>query len=80
MEGIEHPVPLKGEAATIPMLSQGVEVFIVFIEHNGNEINPHQFGSFEGSSTSCRLIDLLRNWLLTVPECYLRACVLDHGP
>lgn len=60
------PVPIKGEAATIPMLSQGVEVFIVFIEHNGNEINPHQFGSFEGSSTSCRLIDLLRNWLLTV--------------
>lgn len=57
------PVPLKGEAATIPMLSQGVEVFI---EHNGKEINPHQFGNFEGSSTSCCLIDLLRNWLLTV--------------
>ena len=66
MEGLEHPVPLKGEAATIPMLSQGVEVFIVFIQHNGKEINPHQFGNFEGSSTSCCLIDLLRNWLLTV--------------
>ena len=74
------PVPLKGEAATIPMLSQGVEVFIVFIEHNGKEIDSHQFGSFEGSSTSCCLIDLLRNWLFNSPEYYLRTCVLDHGP
>ena len=44
-------------------------------------IDPRQFGSLKGSSTTYCLLDLIHNWLenLENPGSYLRACFLDFS-
>ena len=44
-------------------------------------IDPRQFGSLKGSSTTYCLLDLIHNWLenLENPGSYLRACLLDFS-
>jgi len=55
-----------------------VEWMINDIKHN---IDPQQFGSLKGSSTSLCLIDMLNNWLksLDTPSHYLRVCFIDFS-
>ena len=45
------------------------------------KLDPKQFGSLKGSSTSFCLIDMVNNYLRTLdaPSHYLRACFLDFG-
>jgi hypothetical protein len=45
------------------------------------EIDPKQFGSLRGSSTTFSLIDMINIWLqaLDSPKRYLRICFLDFS-
>ena len=44
-------------------------------------IDPNQFGSLKGSSTTFSLLDLVHNWLSEMdnPGSYIRACFLDFS-
>ena len=46
-----------------------------------DKIDPKQFGSLRGSSTTFSLIDMINNWLqaLDSPKRYLRICFLDFS-
>ena len=51
--------------------------------HGGHQehIDPNQFGSLKGVSTTFCLLDMLHNWLsaLESPSTYLRVCFLDFS-
>ena len=51
------------------------------IEDDRDDIDPQQFGSLRGSSTTYCLLDMIHNWLTNLenPGCYLRACFLDFS-
>lgn len=63
------------------IFSKILEDFVVswMIEDISNYVDPRQFGSLKGSSTTYCLLDMVHNWLknLEAPKCYLRACFLD---
>ena len=60
-----------------------LEDFVVcwMIEDDRDDIDPQQFGSLRGSSTTYCLLDMIHNWLTNLenPGCYLRACFLDFS-
>ena len=51
------------------------------IEDVQSAIDPQQFGSLKGSSTTYCLLDMFENWLssLDQPSQYLRICFLDFS-
>lgn len=51
------------------------------IEDVQHEIDPQQFGSLKGSSTTYCLLDMFENWLssLDQPANYIRVCYLDFS-
>ena len=66
-----------------PCISKVQEDFAVkwLIEDVQSEIDPQQFGSLKGSSTTYCLLDMFENWLslLDQPSQYLRICLLDFS-
>ena len=66
-----------------PCISKVQEDFAVkwLIEDVQSEIDPQQFGSLKGSSTTYCLLDMFENWLssLDQPSQYLRICFLDFS-
>ena len=64
-------------------LSKVLEDFVVtwMLEDVKHKIDPKQFGSLKGSSTSFCLIDMMNNWLraLDAPSHYLRVCFVDFS-
>ena len=61
------------------ILSKILEDFVIswMFEDISNVVDPRQFGSLKGSSTTFGLLDLIHNWLknLENPGCYLRALI-----
>ena len=66
-----------------PCPTKVLEEFVVswMIKDIGEYIDPNQFGSLKGSSTTFCLLDLIHNWLSEMdnPGCYIRACFLDFS-
>ena len=64
-------------------LSKAFEDFVVqwLMEDIKEHIDPNQFGSLKGVSTTFCLLDMLHNWLsaLESPSTYLRVCFLDFS-
>ena len=64
-----------------PVLSKVLEDFFVewLIDDVKHHIDPQQFGSLKGTSTTYCLLDMLHNWLssLDCPGKFLRVCFLD---
>jgi hypothetical protein len=64
-------------------LSKVLEDFVVtwMIDDVKDRIDPKQFGSLRGSSTTFSLIEMINNWLqaLDSPKRYLRICFLDFS-
>ena len=62
---------------------QDLDDFVVslMIEDIGEYIDPNQFVSLKGSSTTFCLLNLVHNWLSEMdnPGCYIRACFLDFS-
>lgn len=80
------PITCNGDLRPIaltPCISKVQEDFAVkwLIEDVQHEIDPQQFGSLKGSSTSYCLLDMFENWLssLDQPSQYLRVCFLDFS-
>ena len=69
--------------ALTPVISKVLEDFVVewLIYDVKHAIDPKQFGSFKGTSTSYCLLDMLHNWLSNVeqPKKHLRVCFLDFS-
>jgi retron-type reverse transcriptase len=65
------------------ILAKILEDFFVcwMIEDISDDIDPRQFGSLRGSSTTYYLLDMIHNWLknLDNPGSYLTACFLDFS-
>ena len=81
-----HSVCCEDELRPIALtacLSKILEDFVVrwMMDDIGSKIDPKQFGSLKGSSTSFCLIDMVNNWLRTLdaPSHYLRVCFLDFS-
>ena len=76
-EGDIRPISLTS------ILSKILEDFVIswMLDDISDAIDPRQFGSLKGSSTTYRLLDLIHNWLenLENPGSYLRACFLDFS-
>ena len=80
--------PITSEDETRPIaltatLSKILEDFVVtwMTDDVKDKIDPKQFGSLRGSSTTFSLIDMINNWLqaLDSPKRYLRICFLDFS-
>ena len=69
--------------ALTPVLSKVLEDFFVewLIDDVKHHIDPQQFGSLKGTSTTYCLLDMLHNWLssLDCPGKFLRVCFLDFS-
>ena len=69
--------------ALTPVLSKVLEDFFVewLIDDVKHHIDPQQFGSLKGTSTSYCLLDMLHSWLssLDCPGKFLRVCFLDFS-
>ena len=79
-----QPITCEDETRPIALtatLSKILEDFVVtwMIDDVKDKIDPKQFGSLRGSSTSFSLIGMINNWLqaLGSPKRYLRICFLD---
>ena len=66
-----------------PVLSKVLEDFFVkwLIDDVKHHIDPQQFGSLKGTSTTYCLLDILHNWLLSLhcPGKFLCVCFLDFS-
>ena len=69
--------------ALTPVLSKVLEDFFVewLIDDVKHHIDPQQFGSLKGTSTTYCLLDMLHNWLssLDCPGKFLHVCFLDFS-
>ena len=69
--------------ALTPVLSKVLEDFFVewLIDDVKHHIDPQQFGSLKGTSTTYCLLDMLHSWLssLDCPGKFLRVCFLDFS-
>ena len=81
-----QPITCEDETRPIALtatLSKILEDFVVtwMIDDVKDKIDPKQFGSLRGSSTTFSLIDMINNWLqaLDSPKRYLRICFLDFS-
>ena len=76
-EGDIRPISLTS------ILSKILEDFVIswMLDDISDAIDPRQFGSLKGSSTTYCLLDLIHNWLenLENPGSYLRVCFLDFS-
>lgn len=81
-----QPVSCEDELRPIALtvcLSKILVDFVIkwMMDDVNHKIDPKQFGSLKGSSTSYCLIDMVNNWLHTLdaPSHYLRVCFLDFS-
>ena len=85
---IPKTTPITGDGDLRPIaltacLSKVLEDFAVewLINDNQGHIDPNQFGSLKGLSTTFCLLDMIHNWLSSLenPGYYLRVCFLDFS-